>query len=572
MPTWSFDGSKFAFTRDLEDGVELWVGDAETATAAPVPNLRVTDVLGSTYEWIDDHKTLLVRAVPADRGPAPADPGFPAGPGIEETAGKVAQPPTFQDLLKNPRDEELFAYYATSRLVKVNVATGSLKPIGPPDFWMGVDRSPDQRHYLVSRIKRPFSYRVPYQAFPRSIEIRDAEGSLERAAADLPVADDTPRQGVPKGPRQAEWSVLDPAKVVWAEALDEGDPLKKVPHRDRLMALETPFQGDPVEITKVTHRYQGLMWCAERDRAILAEYDRDRRWTTQTYFDFKHPNARDVLFDLSAQDAYNNPGSPVFELKGDGTATMLQDGDTAYFQGQGASETGDRPFLDKIDLKTKQKTRLYRSTEDSYEFFVCFIGASRNKILTRYESKTEPANFYVVDLDTHSRFKLTDFPDPAPEFAGVSKELVKYKREDGVPLSGTLYLPAGYKAGTKLPVLIWAYPLEYSSADTAGQVRGSAQTFTRPRGDSHLFFLTQGYAVLDNATMPVVGDPETMNDTYVEQISGSAKAAIDALDAKGVVDRETCDYRRSQLRRVHDREPSGSYRSLRRGHRQKRSV
>lgn len=538
LPSWSFDGTKFAFTRDLDDGVELWVGDAETGIARPIPHLRVTDILGPSFDWIDDHKTLLVRMIPPDRGPAPADPGFPEGPNIEETAGKLAQPPTYQDLLKSPRDEELFAHYAACSIALVNAADGTIRPLVPTDFWTGFEPSPDRRHYLVSRIKRPFSYRVPYFAFPRTIEILDSGGKVERLLADLPVADDTPRQGVPKGPRQTEWSPLDPAKVVWAEALDDGDPVKKVPHRDRLMALEAPFQGEPVEVSKITHRYQGLAWSAERDRAILVEYDRDRRWTTQSLFDFKHPNARDILFDLSAQDAYNNPGAPVIELKADGRVSMLQDGDFAYFKGQGASETGDRPFLDKINLKTKEKTRLFRSSDDCYESFVCFVGDSRTKVLTRYESKTEPANYFIADLETQSRAQLTHFPDPAPVFKGVTKELMKYKREDGVPLSGTLYLPAGYQAGSKLPVVIWAYPLEYSSADTAGQVRGSQQTFTRPRGDSHLLFLTQGYAVLDNAAMPVVGDPETMNDTYVEQIRASAKAAIDALDAKGVVDRK----------------------------------
>jgi dipeptidyl aminopeptidase/acylaminoacyl peptidase len=143
-----------------------------------------------------------------------------------------------------------------------------------------------------------------------------------------------------------------------------------------------------------------------------------------------------------------------------------------------------------------------------------------------------------VDLDTKKRTRLTDDKDPAPQLTGVTKEILKYERADKVPLSGTLYLPPGYKAGTRVPCFVWAYPLEYSDADTAGQVRLSPNSFTRLTGASPLFFLTQGWAVLMDATMPVVGDPEHMNDTYVEQIAASAKATIDALDARGVVDRK----------------------------------
>jgi dipeptidyl aminopeptidase/acylaminoacyl peptidase len=133
---------------------------------------------------------------------------------------------------------------------------------------------------------------------------------------------------------------------------------------------------------------------------------------------------------------------------------------------------------------------------------------------------------------------LTHFPDPAPQLRSITKQLVTYKRADGVPLSFTLYLPANYKKGERLPTIVWAYPLEFSDAGTAGQVSGSPSHFTTIGGISQLFLVTQGYAVLDDATMPVIGDPETMNNTYVEQIVASAKAAIDKAVEMGVADRD----------------------------------
>lgn len=541
LPKWSPAGSSFAFPRDIADGVELWVVDAAKGHGRAIPSVRIVDVLSGGFDgfrgfqWTDD-RHLLVHQVPTNRGPAPAAPDAPSGPNIEESAGKVAQVATYQDLLKSPRDEELFRYYATSQLASVDTSTGAVTTIGDPGLIASADSSPDGKFLLVTILKAPFSYRVPYYLFARSIEVLDSNGRQVRKIAELPVSDDTPRQGVPKGPRSVEWQPLVDATLIWAEAIDGGDPIRKVPNRDKLMSLAAPFTGESSEILKIQHRFMRLNWTAKPGRAMLTEFDRDRRWNTTSLIDLADPSVRRVLFDLSINDAYKNPGTLLTQVRPNGQTTLLQDGDVVFLSGRGASESGDRPFLDSMDLKTLQKERLFHCADGLYERPLGFVGASRTRILTEHESKTDPINIFVVDLKSGERTKLTDFKDPAPELTRLSKELIKYRRSDGVPLSGTLYLPPGYQAGTKLPLIVWAYPLEYSDPTTAGQVRGSPYTFTALRGDDPRFFLTQGYAVLMDATMPVVGDPETMNDTYVEQITASAKAAIDTLDARGVID------------------------------------
>jgi dipeptidyl aminopeptidase/acylaminoacyl peptidase len=537
-PSWSPGGTSFAFARDLLDGVELWVVDARTGRGRAIPGIRLVDILGrgAGFAWEDD-STILVHRVPPDRGPAPPNPDAPSGPNIEETTGgKLAQVATYQDLLKSPRDEELFRYYATSQLARVDASKGTVTPIGSPGLIASAEASPDGKFLLVTTLKTPFSYRVPFQSFARTIEVIDVEGKKVRTIADLPVTDDTPRQGVPKGPRMVEWQPLVDARLVWAEALDGGDPTRKVPYRDKVMALAAPFVGEPAEVMKVQQRFAGLDWLASPGLALLTESDRDRRWRTTSMVDLANPSSRRVIFDLSVNDAYGNPGTPVMQTRPDGQSVILQDGDSIYLSGRGAGESGDRPFLDKMDLKTLQKERLFRCGAGVFERPLGFVGQSRTRILTDRESRTEPSNVFAVDLASGSRVQLTDNKDPAPELTGLTKELIKYRRADGVPLSGTLYLPPNYQRGTRLPLIVWAYPLEYSDAATAGQVRGSPDTFTSPRGDSPLFFLTQGYAVLMDATMPVVGTPETMNDTYVEQVVASARAAIETLDAKGVID------------------------------------
>lgn len=537
VPVWSFDGTKFAFTRDEKEGVELWIADAATGKARALKGIRVNDVIDAPFEWMSDNTTLLVRSIVAQRGKAPEAPVVPSGPNVEETYGKVSKTATYQDLLKSPYDEMLFEYYATSQLELVNTATGAITAVGKPGMYMSSAYSPNEQYLLVTKLNHPFSYRVTYENFARTVEVWDSHGTVVKTIAQFPVTDEVPTQGVFTGPRSVQWQPLHDAKLIWVEALDGGDPLNKVPFRDRILTSAAPFAAEPAELMKLQHRYNGFRWFLEKDRAMVTEYDRDRRWRRTSLFSMADPAKRTVLFDLSVNDAYNDPGTPIQQTDAHGTTTILQDGDWIYLAGRGASDKGDLPFLDKFNIASNEKKRLFRSAENCLEQFVSFARGSGETILTRYENTKTPPNYFLVSLGDNSKTALTAFTDPAPQMTGMKKELIKYNRPDGVPLSGTLYLPPGYKAGTRLPLILWAYPLEYSDASTAGQVRGSTNTFTFFRGATPLFYVTQGYAVLMDATMPVVGDPETMNNTFIEQIVAAAKAAIDTLDGMGVIDR-----------------------------------
>lgn len=558
-PVWASDSSRFAFTRDLEDGVEVWVADARSGEAAPIAGLLVSDTLSGAYgwngfstpevrdipappiAWTGDSRQLLVRQVPPGRAPAPERPGVPAGPVMEETAGKHSQVATFQDLLTDEPDEDLFEHFATTQLALVDIDTGAVRPIGAPGLIASARLSPDGRYVLVTRLKRPFSYRVPSNYFSRTTEVWDASGAVVLTVADLPVSDEVPRQGVPTGPRAVTWQEKRPATLLWTEALDNGDPTKQVPFRDQIMSIAAPFSGEPREVLKVTHRFAGWDWTDVVDQVWLTEFDRDRRWRTTYFLDLGRPeSSKRVLFDLSVHDNYADPGEPVYRTKPGGEHTMVQDGDSIYLAGRGASEQGERPFLDRLNQESGVAQRLFHSGDASFEGFIAFADGVHGKIVTRRETPSEPPNFFVFDLGSGELRALTHFLDQHPEVSGLQKELLRYTRADGVPLSGTLYLPPGWQPGTggRLPLMIWAYPLEYSDPTTAGQVRNSDQTFTRLSGATPIWFALQGYAVLMDAAMPVVGDPETMNDTYVEQVVASAKAAIDTLDEMGIVDRD----------------------------------
>ncbi|MBC7364903.1 MAG: prolyl oligopeptidase family serine peptidase [Candidatus Aminicenantes bacterium] len=538
QPVWSPDGRYLAVKRCLNRGQELWIIETRTGQARKVFGPELNSVLNDGFVWLPDSKGLLVFSNPENRGPEPVAPRVPVGPNIQETAGKFASVPTYQDLLKTPYDEKLFEYYATTQILRLNLATNEQQKINSPGMYQFVLPSPDGKYLLVKKIKRPFSYSVPYRSFTHSLEIWDSQGNLVKVVAELPAAEEVPRNGVPTGPRTPEWQPLKPATLVWVEALDDGNPEKNVPHRDRVMFLESPFSGEAREALRLPQRFQGIIWLGRADQGLVSEYEWKKRWRTTYLFDLKKPGMLRKIFDLSAQDQYNDPGRPVMISTPEGDRVALQEGDFIYLTGNGASPDGDRPFLDKFNLKTLKKKRLWRCEKGVYENFLAFDGKRRDRIITSFESPTQPPNYYLLEIKTGKRKALTAFPDPAPQLTAVKKQLIKYKRDDGVELSGLLYLPPDYKEGERRPAVIWAYPREYNDPATAGQVRGSPYRFTFYRGASQLFYLTQGYVVLDNAQMPVVGDPKTMNDTFIPQIVANAKAAIDALDRLGVADRK----------------------------------
>lgn len=551
-PEWSPDGHHFSFTNTTANGIELWVGDAATGKTYPIPNVKVNAILADSVQWTSDGRTLLVAAVPQTRGKAPTEAALPDGPIIQESDGKKAPAATFEDLLENAHDEDLFDFYATSQLLRVDGLTGHQRTVGKPGIFNDIDSSPDAKHILISRIHRPYSYLLPYGDFPKEVEIWDGNGKVEFKLASLPLAEHVPIEGVLTGPRDYEWVPAQPATLVWVEALDNGDTKAKVPYHDHVLMLNSPFTDQPKELVKLEYRFtanggpgggpgggrrQAIEWGAN-GMGLVHDFDRSRRWTRTLMVNLNQPGAAPkVIWERSVRDRYGNPGTPLMKRLENGKRVLWQNGNSIFLSGPGASPKGDFPFLDRFDLETLKSERLFKSADGTYEEVTALTDDGQH-FITRHESPTDPPNYFLRAAGSADKKVLTHFPDPSPQLRGITKQLVTYKRADGVKLSFILYLPANYKQGERLPTIVWAYPLEFNDADTAGQVTGSTNRFTTISGISELFLVTQGYALLDNATMPVIGDPDTMNNTYVEQIVASAKAAIDKAVEMGVTDRD----------------------------------
>jgi dipeptidyl aminopeptidase/acylaminoacyl peptidase len=539
---WSPDGSRVAFTHTTGSAIELWVADVETGVATRLIDRALNTVLAGGPEWLSDGRTILVTLVPQDRRPEPTAPTVPTGPTIQQNIDKTAPARTYQDLLENPHDAELFEYYATAQLAAVRL-DGSMAEIGEPGIIGDFSPSPDASYVLVERVHRPFSYLVPWYRFPTRIEVLDMSGAPVHLVADLPLQEEVPVPfgSVPTGPRSVSWRADARATLYWVEALDGGDAGRPAEERDRVFMHAAPFAGDPQPVITLGYRYGGIMW-GDDDLALVAESWWRTRQMRLWRFEPTNLGAEPALvMDRSYEDRYNDPGSPVMKMNERGRAVLLtaDGGRTLFLSGQGASPEGDRPFLDRYDLRTGETERLFRSEAPYYERVVDVLDERGRTILTLRESQDDPPNFFVRDLRRDRLRQVTEFPNPTPQLAGMQKELIQYARADGVTLSGTVYLPEGYEPARDgpLPLFVWAYPREFKDASAAAQVVGSPHRFTRLGGWSTPIWVALGYAVLDGATMPIVGEGDAEpNDTYVEQLVASAEAAVNEMVRRGVAE------------------------------------
>ena len=538
--TWSHTSRHFLVTLLGEGGAELWVVDVNQ----PDRPRRLTDRMHTVFggaSFTRDGEHVLCRLVPGDLGAAPQEPRVPSGPAVQESSGRRSPVRTYQDLLSNEYEASLFAYHATSEAARISIRTGEQRIILPAGLHTSLRESPDGELLLATELGRPFSYLLPYYSFPQTVTVRSAStGERIQTIAEVPLGENIPLGGVRTGRRSIQWQASAPATLAYVEALDGGDPKAEVPHRDRWSRLRAPFTGEGETMILVEHRASGLQWLENPTQVIATEYDRATRWTRASLCDLEDGSAR-ILDDRSRSDRYADPGRIMSRVTSSGQFFPIQDGPWLLRSGEGAGPEGSRPFLHRQNTETGEVEELWRSSADAHETVAAVLPASPGQehpaFITRHESRTSPPNYFMRAPDAKPK-ALTHFEDPTPQIRGVHKELVKYERADGVPLSATLYLPEDYREGQRLPLLVWAYPREYTDVKTASQVRVSTNRFTRIGGSSHLHLLSQGWAVLDGATMPIIGDPETMNDTFLDQLVASAQAAIDFAAERGVGDRE----------------------------------
>ena len=543
--TWSPDESMIAFTHTTNEGVELWVLDVEAATAKKLTEARLNANMRSTVNWFRDNSALLVTMLPSDRKKLiDTETSVPTGPTVSVSDGKEAQNRTYQDLLKNPNDEYNFEQLARSELVKVSLDGKTTKWMAPK-MYSDISFSPDGNYVMITNIKKPFSYLVPYYRFPSETNIYDAAGKLVNKINEVPLIEDLPKgfMAEREGKRDFTWRDDQPATLVYVKALDEGDPEVEAEYRDEYFQIEAPFNNDGRSLIKVKNRGSRILW-GDKNTAIASDYWWNTRNTKTYVFDPSNSSKKpEIIFDRNYQDVYSDPGSFVTKKNKFGKSVLNLDGEKAFLLGSGYTEEGQFPFVDKIDLEDGTTKRLYQSEfKNKKETLVEALDMKKGEILVRIESSTEYPNYFIRNINSKDGLtQITSFENPFKSLEDVSKEVITYKREDGLELNATLYLPAGYDKENpeKLPMFMWAYPREFKDKNSASQNTSNANDFTYPYYGSPIYWVNRGYVVLDDASFPIVGEgDEEPNDSFRKQLVSNAKAAIDAVDEMGYVDRD----------------------------------
>ncbi len=537
----SADEKQLAFTNTSTNGISLWIVDLNTAQAKKLTDEIVNDVYGNPISWTADNKILL-KAIKPNRTQMPKAPLAPAGPNVQETAGNAAPSRTYQDLLSNPYEESLLEFFMEAQLMLVDL-NGSAKALGKAGMIKSADISPDGKYILVEIMKRPFSYLVPASRFPYVVELWDQDGKVIKTLAEIPLDEVRPSgfDATVTGPRNYSWRADKPAYLYWVEAQDGGDPKVAMEEREIVYALEAPFTSSPFKLATTSLRFAGIRWSDDSFALLSERWFASRKEKLSLIQPDKPGQKSTLLFERSSDDIYNDPGDPVMTTNTFGKSVVLRRGDEIFMTSEGGTPDGSMPFLAAYNTKTQSQKILWRSQAPFYERVVKVLDANATEFVTLKESTDIQPNYWLVNTRKRTApIQLTDFEHPYLGLKGIKKELVKYKRKDGLDLSAVVYTPEGYKSEDgALPVLMWAYPREYKSAAVASQVRGSKYQFTRLNWGSPIYWVTQGYAIMDQTEMPIVGEgDEEPNDTFVEQLVANAEAAIDYIVERGIGDRK----------------------------------
>jgi dipeptidyl aminopeptidase/acylaminoacyl peptidase len=538
---WSPDQSKMAFTNTTNKGVELWVLNISKVIATKITSDNLNANLGIPFEWFRDGKSLLIKILPASREELIDEANaVPTGPTVSINEGQKAQNRTYQDLLKNNNDEFNFEQLTKSDIYKVDLK-GNMKIWKNTAMYRGLEFSPDGKYILITTIERPFSYIVPLYRFPATTIIYDKEGNEVKKILEVPLTEELPKgfMAERKGMRNLNWRSDKPASLYWAEVLDEGDPEVEVDYRDEVFELEAPFTAEKRSLIKTKNRFYRIMWGNDNTALAMDYWWNDRNMKTYLFNPSNTNQETQIISDRNYQDRYNDPGDFVTKRNELGKYTLEIIDNNMFLTGEGHSPEGKRPFVDKYNLNTKETERLWRADgKETLESIIDFKDVKKGLLLTRIESKNQYPNYYFRNIKTGDITPITEFKNPFVSLQNIKKEVIKYKREDGLELSGTLYLPVGYEEGKKYPMVMWAYPEEFKDKSTAGQVTSSSNEFIYPYYGSPVYWVTRGYIVLNDASFPIVGEGEIEpNDTFIKQLVDNAKAAIDAVDNMAYIDR-----------------------------------
>jgi dipeptidyl aminopeptidase/acylaminoacyl peptidase len=505
-PLWSPDGSRFAFTVTTSTGVELWLGNPATAEAQRLTAARLNAARGAPCAWMPNNRELLCRVQPAYRAPLST-----------MTVAEAVSPITLAGM-PSRLDHELVPHFLYSQLEFVNIATGERQRFRRPMILESITPSPDGKLFLATLGLPHYSYLGSLESWSERIEVWDREGRLLRTLT-------SNSETTPDAPKAVRWQPTHPQTLVWVE--HQGG-------EEQVLAQSAPFTAPPTVVYSSPHRFAGIEWLDESNRALVSEYDTDHRIRRTWLVDSGNPEAPPRRLGSGSVDAaFPALGTPLTRRNRTGESVVRIRHNAIWLVGQ--TNTGG--YIERLNLDSMRRERIWESDGEGYERVVDLLTFDGNLLLTQRETADEPPNYRLYDLTTGAMRAITDQAHPAPELARVKRVPLRYRRADGVALSATLYVPPDVEALGDMPLLVWAYPRRYG-LDSSPVTPDRPARFPDPEEAFKLSFALSGYAVLDDVSMPVVGNADDANDAFLEQIIANAEAAVAAAARTGYADPE----------------------------------
>jgi dipeptidyl aminopeptidase/acylaminoacyl peptidase len=552
--SWSPDGSQLAFFVHEPEATHIYVAECATGRSRQVSRQPVMPVLMSSFDWTADGQGILANFVPERRGEEPAESAVPTSPMVRVGEEGENQLRVFPSLLEDEHDKALLEYYSTAQLGVLNVRNRRITSIGDPDMVQRIDASPDGNYLRVTRMEKPFSYIVPVSSFGSREEIWDLEGNIlaEIQTRPLNTGASRDRQDRPDARRNLTWrpdgqglSYLQqeprPPREEGEEQAEE-EPEDAPERKDRVMQWVAPFDSTSTKIIFENKDRMGSVAYSEgMDILFITETVSGRNHLFAVYLD--DPGTKYTLYKHRSRDFYENPGSLMTKRgpRGGSVVRMATDGRSVYLSGtqyfEDPMEQAPRTFIDRVEIKTGEKTRLYESGEDVSERVLEVLDDDITQLIISRESPTMVPNSYLLDVATGQVRQLTQNIDHSPVITSAIRQRFQVERADGFKFWVSVTLPGDWREGTRLPGMFWFYPREYTSQenyDESGR-RYNKNSFPRVGTRTMDILITQGYAVVA-PDCPIVGETGAMNDNYTGDLRNNLAATIDALDERGLVD------------------------------------
>ncbi len=536
-----------SFVQASSKTLSLWLIDLKTGQARVLVEEGLNATLGQPYEWGNTDEYLYCKWN-ANKPKLFFKKELPKGPATQDASGEISAVKTYKDLLRNKQDEAKFEYYTSSYYLKVSVDGKERSSFLQEGIYTRFSISPDGNYVLTEEVKQPYSYTLTYDNFASRLNIHNSDGKLVKTIYNRPLQDKVPPSfdAVEEGKRNIIWRSDKPSTLIWCDAPDGGNPLKPAEFRDQLFQSDYPFEESKT-ICYLKNRFSNIIFGMDTFAIVSDYWRKDRNTKTYSINPSLHEQAPKIIFDRSSEDFYSNPGyfSTKYNNYNREVLQFSKDGKNLYLIGQGYSPDGNKPFIDALDLTNLKTTRIWQADGKSTYEWILKITDIENKIaITSIESPKVYPNLHIRNFGGKSQPKQISFnQSPFLSLQNVYTQKIFYKRNDGVNLSATLYLPAGYdktKNG-RLPMLMEAYPTEFKDDEAAGQLKESPHRFISLNWRSPVYWVTRGYAVLTGAQFPIIGKgTEEPNDTYIKQLVANAEALINVVDSMGIVDRNRC--------------------------------